>query len=1084
MISRLSHCLFALCIGLLIPSHAAQEIQFAHPSGLDALSHSEILSITEDPQGFIWFGTEIEGLFRFDGYELKRYQRDSQDQRSLSHNAILALYVDRQGTLWIGTNGGGLDRYDRNSDSFIHYQRDPKNPGSFPHDNVRVLMEDRAGIFWVGGSAGLSRFDRERGTCVTYKHDENDPNSLGDDSVRAIFEDRDTGQFWVGTRNDGLSRFDRETGRFTHYRCDRSNKSSLSDNGIKDIYKDRAGRLWVSTQKGLNQFDPVAGTFVRYEHDPKDSNALCGDIVNKTFEDRRGRFWVATTVGLDCLDRETDVFTHYRHVRGISNSISDNSCRTMFEESTGAMWISTISGGLNRVAANPEKFFGYQHDPENPASLADGPIQALFTDSRGRLWAGTPLALNCFDGVKFTRYEYDPNDPNGLTRGTVSAVTEGPPGTLWVGAGGKLHRYNGEHFSVVPPEMLNVGQTRINVICCDNQGRLWLSEQGVGLHCFDGQKGVVYRGSRSDKYGLNSRFVHCIVRDRQGILWLGTADMGFIRLDPEKAEFTTHLLDTEHPGSEAFNRVFSIFLDGDDALWLGTNQGLLRFDPATGKITHRFGQNHGLPANAILTVAGDRSGNLWLCTTSGLAKFDPRTQSVHNYDQSDGLQSNQFTWNSSAMTPDGRMYLGGPHGLSAFYPDKVQDNPHVPPVVLTEFELFDKPVVAGAEGSPLREPINVARRISINHDQSVFSLKFAALDYEQPLKNRYAYRMEGFDEDWRYTDALRRFVTYTKLDPGNYVFRVKACNNDGVWNQAGVALQIVITPPWWATWWWRGAAAISLLTVVASSYGVRVSAMKKRQRELESLVSQRTQSLSEQSMQLESANRELAAFSYSVSHDLRSPLRSIDGFSQALLEDYADRLDEAGKDYLKRVRAASQRMEHLIDDMLQLSQLTRLEMRRVRVDLSALAESIASELRTTSPQRNATFVIEPGLMVDGDPNLMRIMLENLMENAWKYTGKHSTARIEVGLLSAGKAERDGQSVYFVRDDGAGFDMQFAEKIFGAFQRLHPITEFEGTGIGLATVQRIVNRHGGRIWAEGAPERGATFYFTLPEELKS
>lgn len=413
------------------------------------------------------------------------------------------------------------------------------------------------------------------------------------------------------------------------------------------------------------------------------------------------------------------------------------------------------------------------------------------------------------------------------------------------------------------------------------------------------------------------------------------------------------------------------------------------------------------------------------------------------------------------------MYFGGFNGLNSFFPDSLKDNEYIPPVYINEFLIFNKSVPVGGPNSPLQKLVEQTKEIVLSWKQSVFSFGFVAINYTHPEKNLYAYKMEGFDKDWSYTDASRRLATYTNLNPGTYTFRVKASNNDGVWNNQGTSVKVIIIPPYWQTWWFRGMAAMLLMALAYTGFKLRIRNIKKQSQQFERLVVERT-------AQLQVANKELEAFSYSVSHDLRAPLRGIDGFSQVLLEDYQDKVDEQGKNYLQRIRVATQRMAQLIDEMLNLSRIGRGEMNIRQVNLSEMAKEVADDLRRSQPERQVEIVIQDGMNVLGDSLLLRNVLENLLGNAWKYTSKHPTAHIEFGVQ-----KQNGKDVYFVRDDGAGFDMAHTQKLFGAFQRLHTTTEFPGTGIGLATVQRIIHRHGGKVWAEGEVEKGATFYFTIP-----
>jgi signal transduction histidine kinase len=515
------------------------------------------------------------------------------------------------------------------------------------------------------------------------------------------------------------------------------------------------------------------------------------------------------------------------------------------------------------------------------------------------------------------------------------------------------------------------------------------------------------------------------------------------------------------------NDTRSFVEDKEGYYWVGTiNKGIIRFTK-NGVISKIYDTSTGLPSNLINGILEDGNNNLWISTGDGISRLNYITGKIRNYTIGDGLQGKQFFLHSCLKTRSGEMYFGGFNGLNSFFPDSVKDNDYIPKVYINEFLVFNKPVLVGGPNSPLQKVVEYTKEIALNWKQSVFSFGFAAVNYTHPENNLYAYKMEGFDKDWSYTDASRRLATYTNLNPGTYIFHVKASNNDGVWNEQGASVKVIISPPLWQTWWFRSLVFVLIGFLTYTSFKLRVRNIKKRGQEFERLVVERT-------AQLQAANKELEAFSYSVSHDLRSPLRGIDGFSQVLLEEYQDKVDEQGKNYLKRIRLASQRMAQLIDDMLDLSRVSRSELDIQYVNLSEIAREVADNLIATQPERQVEFIIQEGIRAKGDSRLLRSVLENLLGNAWKFTSNHSTALVEFGVQ-----KQNGKDIYFVKDDGAGFDMSHAQKLFGAFQRLHAANEFSGTGIGLATVQRIIHRHHGEVWAEGEVEKGATFYFTIP-----
>ena len=1059
----------------------SRQVRF-HTLGLaEGLSHSYVTSIASDRQGFLWFGTQ-DGLDRFDGYGIRAFRHDPADPRSLSNNFVTDLLVDRAGTLWVGTFGAGLARFDRRSETFQIYRHDPKRPGTLASDQVMTLLEDRQGTLWVGGdSGGLARFDPRTGTFLTYRNEPDDPATIGYDDIWDIAEDHD-GNFWIATFGGGVDRFDPRRRVFTHYPHDPQDPTSLSHDEVQTIYVDSRGRVWIGTYGGgLNLYDPARNGFRHFRHDSADPTSLGDDVVFALLEDKRGHFWVGTeTAGLNLMDREAGTFQPFRHDPYSPGSLSHDSVECLYEDPSGTVWAGTYNGGVSYF--HDQKF---EHVTAKPGGggLVNSVVTSLLEDRKGRLWVGT-------DGGGITRFDRkkgevkifrnDPADPRSLGNDAVQALSEDRAGRIWVGtyAGGlELFEPGGEtfrHFRHDPNDPTSISRDDVRAIWETSRGDFWVATSLGGLDRMDRDAGtfVTYRHDDQDPTSLSDDQALSLYEDRAGTLWVGTGNGGLNRFDPTSGRFDRF---GHRPGdtkSLADNRVLAMFEDARGRLWVGTAGGLDLFDRASGTFTH-FTIRDGLPNDVVNAILEDAArGHLWLSTNRGLSRFDPERRTFRNYDALDGLQGSQFIPRAALRGRGGELYFGGLDGFNVFDPGTLRDNTFVPPVVLTELTLDNRPVPISRDG-PLREAISEARSLVLSHRDAVIGFGFAALSYVAAPKNRYAFKLEGFDERWQQV-GTRRTATYTNLDPGRYVFRVRASNNDGVWNTRGTALSLIVTPPFWQTWWFRAGALLLVAVAAGSAYQGRVRAMQRRNVELEARVRNRT-------LQLEAANQELEAFAFSVSHDLRAPLRHIAGFSQMLREDYLEAIDERGRDYLARIAAAARHMGDLIDGLLGLSRVTRGEMRVERVDLSAVAARVAAALRETYPR--AEISIAPHLVAHGDERLLELALDNLLDNACKFSAKVSSPRVEVGVVSA--AELPGEPtnphperVFFVRDNGAGFDMEHADRLFGAFQRLHLATEFEGTGIGLATVQRIVRRHGGRIWAEAAVGRGATFYFTL------
>lgn len=817
------------------------KLSFSHLSVADGLSHADVRAIAQDKQGFMWFGTWLGGLNRYDGYTFKVYRHDEQDERSLACDTIWALYVDRAGVLWVGTQES-LDRYDRDTDSFVHYRYRADDATSLPGYQARSLFEDASGTLWIATSGGLSRFDRTSGRFFTYRRNPNDPTTLGDTDVRSICLDATTGMLWVTTWHQGVSVLDPSTGHFTRYRNNPDDPVSLSNNDVVHVFQDRKGNLWFSTLRGLNRFDPKTHTFIRYLHDPGNPASLSDNYVTMTYEDRAGRFWVATNNGLNLMDRDQGTFASYLHDPNDSSSLSSNVINwgALYEDASGALWLGMRSTGVDRLAGGAAKFTTYRHVSQDPKSPSNNVITALAMGSASALWLGTEAGLDRFDGQRFTHFVADPNDPRSLSPGPEREVALDSHGAVWTGTyGGGLDCLDGQHvrhYRHDPRNSDTPANNNISSLVPDAHGGLWIGVHGDGLDYFDGRHFTHFPPDPGNPAGLRDGWVLPLLLDPRGTLWMATSNWGLVRFDTHTRKFTTYLMDPSQPGNPVVNWTQDVYSDGA-GIWVASpTTGLFRFDPETGKFTHHYAENDGLPNNAVLGVLGDNQGNVWVSTVRGLSRFDPRTETFRNYDMFDGLQGNEFSWHCHAKAPDGRMFFGGTDGLSAFYPDKLVHNPTPPRVVLTEFDLFNKPVRIGAKDSPLRQAIHTASSITLRYDQSVLRFQFAALDFTAPQKNRYAYKLDDFDRDWQYTDATRRFATYTHLDPGDYTFRVKASNNDGVWNEQGVALHIRILPPWWRTWWFRALSAAALFALLWGLYQNRVRELQREEQKFREAV--------------------------------------------------------------------------------------------------------------------------------------------------------------------------------------------------------------------------------------------------------
>ncbi len=856
------------------PIAGGSNLRFEHLTPKEGLLSLTVRSIVQDSQSFMWFAT-ANGLCRYDGYRFKAFHNDSYDPHSLSTENLGMLYEDHEGVLWVGTWGGGLNAFDQNTEQFTRYLHDPNDPHSLSHNWVNVIYEDKSGRLWIGTDGGLNRFDRTGGQFTHYRHDPNDDRSLSHDVVQTIAEDA-AGNLWLGTLGGGLNKFDPASGQFTRYQHDPHNPNSLNYDNVDSIAIDADGSLWVGTADGLDHFDPATGQFTHYRHDPDDPHSLSDNDISALYSDDSGEVWAGTRAGgLNLFDPETERVTRYPSDPDDPDSFWGDWVLSIYADRSGALWIATGANGVNRLDRGAAKFELYQYDPNDPHSLSPGSIWSILQDHLGTLWVGTVGGgLNKYDPVAggFTHYRHDPNDPHSLIDDQVFAIAEDATGDLWVGTKHGLNRFDrtSERFTRYthdPADPSSLSEDLVAALHIDRDGHLWVGTFGGGLNKFDPATDGFrhYQSDPAKPDSLSSNRVVTIVEDPSGVLWLGTLGGGLNKFDLETETFRPYRHEPDNPNSLSNDDVQHIYMDQAGMLWLATGRGLNKFDPQTETFRHYSGQD-GLATDNILSAVGDEHGHLWLGTNGGgLSRFDPDSETFKNYDQSDGLQSNDFMARGAYRDASGKLYFGGANGLNAFYPHQLTENPYLPPVVLTDFQIFNQSVPIGGEDSPLQKVINETDEITLSYQQSVFSFEFAALNYRAPEKNQYAYILEGFDADWNYTDSSRRFATYTNLDPGSYTFRVKASNNDGLWNEQGKAVKITITPPWWQTVWFRSLAGVLAVGLVVGGYRWRVRSIEERNRQLETQVTERTNELQESETRFRALSG--ATFETVVVHD-------------------------------------------------------------------------------------------------------------------------------------------------------------------------------------------------------------------------
>jgi ligand-binding sensor domain-containing protein len=871
-------------------------VSFGHISIEQGLSQSSVFSVFQDSKGFLWFGT-LDGLNKYDGYKFTVYRSDPRDPNTLSNNTIVRIFEDTEGFLWIGTLGGGVNRFDEASERFIRYRHDPKDSTSLSNDNVRSIMQDSRGTVWIGTGNGLNRFDAASNSFRRYEAGARSTNGLSNSVIWSIYEaPSEPGVLWLGTF-DGLNRFDVSRGSWSVYKHTPSDPGSLSNNYVWSIIAQDSDRLWIGTNNGLNLFSKKTGRSVRYVRESRSDKSISGNNVWSLWKDRTGIVYAGTLDG--GLNRivpgkgPADVsFIRYMHDPADPNSLSHNYIWSIYQDRTGIIWLGT-DVGINTLDPNAAKFIHFKSEPFDRYSLSNNEVTAILRDRSGVLWIGTRDGLNRLDDAsgRFIHYRNDPHDPNSISSNYIRSLYEDRRGTLWIGTnGGGLNafdRRSGTFRNTANGRITSsISSNDITHISEDAGGILWLGTL-AGLNRFDPLTGKVkfYAKDRNDSASVSHDYVYTVHQTGDGTMWIGTLGGGLNRFDPAAGRFEHFMENAHDTTSLSNNNVWCIHQDRRGDLWIGTNNGLNKMDRQRKTFT-QYGEKDGLVNNVIYGILEDEKGNLWLSSNKGLSRFDPRTGAVRNYTANDGLQSNQFGGNDHFKDSRGYMYFGGINGFNMFYPDSIKDNPHVPPIVITDFLIFNKSVGVGGD-SPLSRSITSTRSITLDHDQNVFSFEFAALHYASPQSNAYAYIMEGFDKEW-ISAGTRRFVTYTNLDPGRYTFKVTGSNNDGIWNTEGASIEIIISPPYWRTWWFISMVVIGILSVIASVIYIQI-------RHLLAIERLRLKIASDLHDDIGTRLTEISLLSDMVYHvdaddpkTVKESVRNIGGIARALIENMSD----------------------------------------------------------------------------------------------------------------------------------------------------------------------------------------------------
>ncbi len=1049
-------------------------IRFQHYTADQGLSQNMVDCMLKDSKGFMWFGT-WNGLDRFDGYTFTVYKQDANHNNSISNNFIYSMCEDLYKNIWIGT-GSGLNVYIYDEDRFVTYKHHPGNDTSIISDRINAVMRDKNGDIWIGTDKGVDKIKVEDRTGkikqITHDHGKLNFGSYSGSNVLSLLEDKQ-GNIWVGTDN-GVYFYNRTKKTITHYEDQPGSLNGLSENTVHTIYQDKYGTIWIGTSFGLSRLDIRSHYFQNYYNDPSNPSSLVHNAVMSITEDLNGKLIIGTLGGLSIYNYSTDNFTNYSYHLNDNYGLNNEFINCLLADKEGNVWIGTERGGINKYTIYQKHFEYFVYKPLVKNSLSHNTINSIWED-KNYIWIGTAGGgLNRYNKAtgNYKHYRFDANNPDALSSDFITSIVDDRKGNLWIGTwGGGLHKLTPEnkekgkfiHYRRNNSDNKSLVNDFVSSILSDKWGNLWIGTLG-GLDKFDPATGKFeHVTSRYRDKPINQ--VGCLKFDQKNNLWIGTVNGLFEILSQTDDRINIHNSRVNYfiniPGdnqSISGNYVISINSDDKGNLWFGTyGKGLDKLVSVDAKNGNgkfiSYSQSDGLSNNIVYGILEDKTGNLWLSTDNGLSKFNPDSKQFRNYYAEDGLLSNQFYWAASYKSKSGKLYFGGMNGLNAFYPDSIMEDTTRPVTVLTNFKIYNQQVEVGKEyhgRELLKTSIPYTDHITLSYKSREFSFEFSALDYDQPQRIMYAYKMDGFDNRWTNVDARRRFANYTNLKGGDYTFMVMSTNEDGISEQYPLKLNITIIPPFWKTTGFRVSLIILILGLIFSYNRYRVYSLRQQKKKLEKQVKERTAKIEEQKeelriqaenlkesyLQLEKRqeliegqkrqlevqntsileqrnklmelnkkvqhiNQQQLKFFTQISHEFRTPLTLISTPIELLLQD----LKEGNiRDKLKLVYKNAQRLLHLINQLMEIRKVEtgNVVLKTSKGNIVEFVTSIAQLFNTLANQRNINFRVSaepdiPEIFFDADK--IENIVYNLLSNAFKYTKDNKHIILELKINS-------------------------------------------------------------------------------------
>lgn len=1072
MVRRLSFILLLVLFASILHAERTNYLYSFNSDLNEGISQLSVMDIYQDSKGYLWFATK-NGLNRFNGKEYVIYRREDGNEQSLSGNSIASVTEDQDGYLWVGTNNG-LNRIDLNTDRIKRYN---SGANGLTQSSITKVYSDAAGYLWVGTWGGLYRFNREEDRFERILLD----NNLEDISVSALFEDS-AGRYWIGTRDKGVYLCDNQMNIISHFTRESKNMP-LNNNNITSIYEDTQKQIWIGSKYGLNKVNLRENEVLSFTSE----NSKLSNNTVRCLVEWEGKLLVGTFDGIFALDPESGQIIKVAGYDDINHSLSHYSVYAFCVDHDYTLWVGTFAGGINYLNKFTNRFV--LHRPEDELNIRTGIYGAITYESPSDLWIAT-------EGYGLLNYNYQTNtshyyliDPSAhfaFNTNIIKSVFY-EDGYVWCGTTkGEIYKFNirTKTFSLYHKYPVEYS---IYSIIRDRKGNLWVGGASTefGLTCFVNDRLVTtFTNNVDEPFYLSN--VRCILEEEDGVLLLGSTADGLLRFDTNKKQLTKY---SNEATVESYripnNYISAIVRTKSGEIWVSTyGGGIFQFDK-TEHVKRVMTAGDGLLDNNICSLVESSDRKLWMSTVNGLIMFDPVGGEVRNYHRHNGIDIREFTLHSGIALPDGNLCFAGSNGFVTFQVAAMDKNENIPSVVLEQLSVNNRPIEVGDESGILDKVLDSMDTIRLLYNENNFSITYQALNYIYSTQNQYAYKLEGYDADWNYVGG-RNSAFYTNLSPGKYVFHVKGSNNDGVWNEQGRSLTIIVQPPLWRTWY---AYLFYVIALAVISYVILHYVNIKRNLEaglkLKQLEKQKQEEFHEAKIRLFT----------NFSHELRTPLMLI----ITPFEELVKRVDIPAElhDKLSIIYKNARKLLLLVNQLMDLhkNQAGSLELKVSEGDVCeyikeiyyafnqiALTNEVKFSLNCTPKTINAWF----------DKSLLEKVVFNLLSNAFKYTPSGESVTMEVSETSWSgldakqtdglyKDENANYLVLRVKDSGKGIEEGEVDKIFTPFYQIPETSgiNLSGTGIGLSLVYTIVQLHRGVIYVDNTERSGACFVVILP-----